>query len=95
MQITATHEPQIFNKFRSAFFFRTFSCASMVTISIGLCRWYINIAITILDINHRPFFYLKLMSISEGLSVPHRNHITSPLRAQQVNVIYRFVTMVY
>jgi hypothetical protein len=30
-----------------------------------------------------------------GLSVPHRKHITSPLRAQQVNAIYRFVTMVY
>jgi hypothetical protein len=26
--------------------------------------------------------------------VPHRKHITSPLRAQQVNAIYRFVTMV-
>jgi hypothetical protein len=30
-----------------------------------------------------------------GLSVPHRKHITSPLRTQQVNAIYRFVTMVY
>jgi hypothetical protein len=32
---------------------------------------------------------------SVGLSVPHRKHITTPLRAQQVNAIYRFVTMVY
>jgi hypothetical protein len=24
--------------------------------------------------------------------VPHRKHITSPLRAQQVNALYRFVT---
>jgi hypothetical protein len=32
---------------------------------------------------------------SVGLSVPHRKHITSPLRAQQVTAIYRFVTMVY
>jgi hypothetical protein len=32
---------------------------------------------------------------SLGLSVPHRKHITSPLRAQQVNATYRFVTMVY
>jgi hypothetical protein len=32
---------------------------------------------------------------SIGLSVPHRKHITSSLRAQQVNAIYRFVTMVY
>jgi hypothetical protein len=30
-----------------------------------------------------------------GLSVPHRINITSPLRAQQVNAIYRFVTIVY
>jgi hypothetical protein len=28
-------------------------------------------------------------------SLSHRKHITSPLRAQQVNAIYRFVTMVY
>jgi hypothetical protein len=27
--------------------------------------------------------------------VPHRKHITYPLRAQQVNAIYRFATMVY
>jgi hypothetical protein len=27
--------------------------------SIGLWRWYINITITILDIIHRPVFYLK------------------------------------
>jgi hypothetical protein len=32
---------------------------------------------------------------SIGLSVPHRKHITSPLRAQQVNANYRFVTMLY
>jgi hypothetical protein len=30
-----------------------------------------------------------------GLSVPHRKHIMSPLRAQPVNAIYRFVTMVF
>jgi hypothetical protein len=28
-------------------------------LSIGLWRWYINITITILDIIHRPVFYLK------------------------------------
>jgi hypothetical protein len=38
-------------------------------------------------------FKTQLNSI--GLSVPHRMHITSPLRAQQVNAIYRLVTMVY
>jgi hypothetical protein len=32
---------------------------------------------------------------SIGLSVPHNKHITSPLRAKQVNAIYRFVAMVY
>jgi hypothetical protein len=30
--------------------------------SIGLWRWYINITITILEIIHRPVFYLKLNS---------------------------------
>jgi hypothetical protein len=57
-----------------------------------------NITITILDIIHRPVFYLKLNSTQLNcldLSVPHRKHITSPLRAQQVNAVYRFVTMVY
>jgi hypothetical protein len=38
-------------------------------------------------------FKTQLNSI--GLSVPHRKHITCPLRAQQVNAIYRFVTMVH
>jgi hypothetical protein len=38
-------------------------------------------------------FKTELNSI--GLSVPHRKHITSSLRAQKVNAIYRFVTMVY
>jgi hypothetical protein len=52
----------------------------------------INITITILDIIHL-LFKTHLNSI--GLSVPHRKHITSPLRAQEVNAIYRFVTMVY
>jgi hypothetical protein len=60
------------------------NCASQVIIRITM---------TILDTIHRPAFYLKLISL--GLSVPHRKHITSPLRAQQVNAIYAFVTMVY
>jgi hypothetical protein len=37
-------------------------------------------------------FKAQLSSI--GLSVPHRKHITCSPRAQQVNPIYRFVTMV-
>jgi hypothetical protein len=72
--------------------------ANRLMLSISLWRWYINIAIIILDIIQRPVFYLKLNSTqpnSIGLSVPHWKHITSPLRAKQVNVIYRFVTMVY
>jgi hypothetical protein len=52
-----------------------------------------SITTTTLDITHCPVFYLKLNSIS--LSGIHRKHITSPLRARQVNAIYRFVTMVY
>jgi hypothetical protein len=35
---------------------------SNLMLSIGLWRWYINITITILDIIHRPVFYLKLNS---------------------------------
>jgi hypothetical protein len=64
-------------------------------LSVGLWRWYINITITILDIIHRPVFYLQLNSIqlnSIGLSVPRSKHITSPLPAQQVIAVYRFVT---
>jgi hypothetical protein len=48
--------------------------------STGLWRRYNNMTITILDIIHRPVFYLKLYSI--GLFVPHRKRVTSPLRAQ-------------
>jgi hypothetical protein len=28
-------------------------------LSVGLWRWYINITVTISDINHRPVIYLK------------------------------------
>jgi hypothetical protein len=38
-------------------------------------------------------FKTQLNSI--GLSAPHGTHITSPLGAQQVNALYRFVTMAY
>jgi hypothetical protein len=46
---------------------------------IGLWRWYINITITILDIIHRPVFYLK--------------HDVSCrcFKQRNVNKIYRFV----
>jgi hypothetical protein len=63
-------------------------------LSTGLWVWYFNITITILDIIHRPVFYLKQLNFV-GLSVLHRKHITSQLRARQVNDIYRFVSMVY
>jgi hypothetical protein len=62
-------------------------------IFIVLWRWYIDMTGTILDIIHRPVFYLKLKSTD--LSVSHKKHITSPLQAQQVNAIYGFVTIVY
>jgi hypothetical protein len=39
--------------------------------------------------------YVKTQLNSLGLSVPHRKHITSQLRTQQVNAIYKFVTMIY
>jgi hypothetical protein len=38
---------------------------------------------------------LSFIQNSICLSVPHRKHITSPLWAQQVNAIYRFVITVY
>jgi hypothetical protein len=62
---------------------------------IGSWRLYINTTITILNIIHRPAFYLKLNSTLYVCPYFSRKHITSPLRAQQVNAIYRFVTMVY
>jgi hypothetical protein len=42
-----------------------------------------------------PYLLLKSQLSSMGLSVPHRKHITSALRVQQVNAIYRIVMMVY
>jgi hypothetical protein len=62
--------------------------------SICLWWWHINIAIGILDIIHCPDSLSKTQLNSLGLSVPHRKHIAPPLRAQQVNGICRFVTMV-
>jgi hypothetical protein len=44
---------------------------------------------------HYPSSLFKTRLNSVGLSVPHRKHIMSHLRAQQVNAVYRFVTMVY
>jgi hypothetical protein len=46
----------------------------------------------ILNIIHRLVSYLKLNSID--ISLPHREHITSQLRVQKINVIYSFVMMV-
>jgi hypothetical protein len=43
-----------------------------------------NATTTILDIIHRLAFYIKQLNYV-GLAAPHRKHITSPLRAQQVN----------
>jgi hypothetical protein len=47
-------------------------------LSIGVWRWYINIAITVLDIIHRPVFYLKLNSTL--YVCPHLTGITLHLR---------------
>jgi hypothetical protein len=46
--------------------------------------------ITILDIIHRPVFYLK--HTMDNFRTSQETHY-SPLQAQQVNAIYRFVTM--
>jgi hypothetical protein len=40
-----------------------------------------------------PLFNTELTN--KRLSVPNKKHIMSPLRAQQVNAIYRFMTMAY
>jgi hypothetical protein len=41
------------------------------------------------------YLLFKTQLNSIGLAVPHRKYGKSPRRAQQVNAIYRFVTMVY
>jgi hypothetical protein len=43
-------------------------------LSIDLWRWYINITITILDIIHRPVFYLKKKNVLET-GFCHRLHV--------------------
>jgi hypothetical protein len=54
---------------------------------LGLWRWYI----TIKNCGHYLLSCLlvKIKLKSIGLSVPQRKHIMSPLRAQQVNAIYK------
>jgi hypothetical protein len=52
---------------------------------IGLWLWYINKTIAILDIIYGPVFHFKHMII---MFVSHREHVTSPLKAQQVNEVY-------
>jgi hypothetical protein len=46
-----------------------------------------NLNRVILDI---VLFLFETQLNSVGLSVPHRKHITSPLRVRQVNAIYRY-----
>jgi hypothetical protein len=47
-----------------------------------------------MGIIHRPVFYLKLNSHSRFVRNLQETHYI-PLRSQQVNDIYRFVTMIY
>jgi hypothetical protein len=54
----------------------------------------INGTTTILGIFRRRVFYLKLNSTLQVFPYLTGN-ITSPLQSQQVNAIYRFVSMVY
>jgi hypothetical protein len=58
---------------------------------IPVCSWSVTVGVTLGSF----LFLFKTQLNSIGLSVPHRKHITSPLRTQQINAIYRFVTMVY
>jgi hypothetical protein len=67
--------------------------AQQVNVICRFWRWYINITISILDIIHRPAFYFKLNSTPQDSSYLTGNIYMSLLRAQQVNDIYRFVTM--
>jgi hypothetical protein len=76
--------------------------ASQIAVLAQLRVKDLQITITILDNVHRPISCLKLdvsYKCSIGLSVVHRKHITSPLRAQHVNAtsIYTRMlgTMVY
>jgi hypothetical protein len=39
--------------------------------SVGLWSWYVNITITILDIVHRPIFYLKQDVSETGFCLHH------------------------
>jgi hypothetical protein len=71
----------------------SFLSSLLLCLSSTFVHHFFLVTITILDMIHRPVFYLKLNSI--GFSVPHRKRIIPPLWAQQVNAIYWFVTMVY
>jgi hypothetical protein len=59
---------------------------------IGLWRRYINIIITILDIINRTVFYLK-HKIGNVRTSQEKHYVSAT--SQEVNSIYRFVTMVY
>jgi hypothetical protein len=63
-------------------------CKRSVQLLLSL-RWCVVCSLT--------FFLFVNVTILDSvvLSVPHKKHITSPLRVQQVNAVYRFETMVY
>jgi hypothetical protein len=60
---------------------------------IGLWRWYINMTILILDIFHRPVFYLELKLYRFVRTSQETHHVSATSPAQQVNAIYRFATI--
>jgi hypothetical protein len=64
--------------------------AQLQNFQYGLTRVYMPVVRCI-----APSIVQELLVSSIALSVPHRKHITSPLRAQQVIAIYMFVAMVY
>jgi hypothetical protein len=69
---------------------------NMLMLSIGLWRWYINIIITILDIIHRPVFYLskpKSKSHYNRRSVGHLVLVSSPFWSKWPDVTFIRVTI--
>jgi hypothetical protein len=62
--------------------------------SIGFGRWFSDIPYHNSGHYLSSYLLFKIRLSSIGLYVPLRKQITSPLRAQQVNASYKFVTMV-
>jgi hypothetical protein len=62
---------------------------------LSFLPWPTSIAIKILENIHRHVLFKIQLNKVLCTPQPHRKQVTSPLRAQQVNAIYRLVTMMY